>query len=145
MLPAAPSQHRSSRPRTRNPDERSTRSEHGAARACARGVELLINHGTFLCRNGFRDRFVHNGIINCTTHTATVDWPAAVTALDAGELPYSGGEHRLLRIAAGLAAEIPAHLRDCLTGLDHDNIQGSSARYSTLLDHDPESRFLDHF
>ena len=103
---------------------------NAALRACARGlyateasVELLISHGTFLRRNDFRHRFVHHGITDGTTHMAAIDWPAAVTALDAGELPCSGGEHRILRIAASLAAGIPADLRDCLTGLDHDNIQ----------------------
>ena len=101
-----------------------------ALRACACGiyateasVELLISHGTFLRRNDFRHRFVHHGITDGTTHMATIDWPGAVTALDAGELPCSGGKHRILRIAASLAAGIPADLRDCLTGLDHDNIQ----------------------
>jgi hypothetical protein len=99
-------------------------------RACARGiyateasVELLISHGTFLRRNDFRHRFVHHGITDGTTYMAAINWAAAVTAIDAGELPCSGGEHRILRIAASLAAGIPADLRDCLTGLDHHNIQ----------------------
>lgn len=101
---------------------------HAALRAHARGlyaveasVELLINHRVFLHRRDFRDRFVHHAagmadmaIINC---------PAAIAALEAGELPCSGGEHRMLRIAASLAAGIPADLRDRLTGLDHDNTQ----------------------
>lgn len=103
-----------------------------ALRAHARGLyaveasmELLINHQVFLRRREFRDRFVHHAasITDGTADMATIDWPAAITALEAGQLPCSGGEHRLLRIAASLAAGIPADLRDCLTGLDHDNIQ----------------------
>jgi hypothetical protein len=103
-----------------------------ALRACARGlypaeasVELLISHGSFLRRNDFRHRFVHHStsITDGTTPMATIDWPAAVIALDIGDLPCSGGEHRILRIAASLAHGIPVDLRDCLTGLDHHNIQ----------------------
>jgi hypothetical protein len=105
---------------------------HAALRAHARGVyaveagvELLINHRVFLRRRDFRDRFVHHAasLTNGTADMATIDWPAAVTALEAGELPCSGGEHRMLRIAASLAAGIPADLRDCIIGLDHDNVQ----------------------
>jgi hypothetical protein len=71
-----------------------------ALRACARGlhpaeaaIDLLISHALFLCRNDFRDRFVRHGvsITNGTTALATIDWSAAVTALDTGDLPSSGG------------------------------------------------------
>src|SRR5260370_12429306 len=53
---------------------------------------------------------------------ATIDWPAAITALGAS-LPCSGGERRMLRITASLAAGIPVDLRDTLTGLDDPTIQ----------------------
>jgi hypothetical protein len=46
---------------------------------------------------------------------AAIDWDAAVTALNAGELPCSGGERRLLLLSASLAAGIfsPGELRRC--------------------------------
>jgi hypothetical protein len=103
-----------------------------ALRACARGlypaeagVELLISHASFLHRNDFRHRFVRHGtsIADGATALAEIDWPAAVTALNTGDLPCSGGEQRILRIAASLAHGIPVDLRDCLTGLDHHNTQ----------------------
>ena len=53
---------------------------------------------------------------------ASIDWPAAITALDTGNLPCSGGEQRMLRLAASLADGIPVDLRDTLTGLDNHNI-----------------------
>jgi hypothetical protein len=103
---------------------------HTALRAHARGlypaeagIELLISHGSFLRRNDFRHRFVRpaTDIADRTTPMATIDWPALIAALT--DLPYSGGEQRILRIAASLADGIPVDLRDCLTGLDHHNIQ----------------------
>jgi ABC-type cobalamin/Fe3+-siderophores transport system ATPase subunit len=50
-----------------------------------------------------------------------IDWDAAITALHAGELPCSGGERRILQLAASLAAGTPVSLRDTVTGLDQDN------------------------
>ncbi len=51
------------------------------------------------------------------THAA-IDWAAATAALDAGILPCSGGERRILRLATSLAAGLPVDLRDAITGLD---------------------------
>jgi hypothetical protein len=125
-----------------------------ALRARARGiypaeaaVELLISHALFLCRNDFRDRFVHDGvsITDGTTALATIDWPAAVTALGTGDLPSSGGEQRILRIAASLAHGIPVDLRDCITGLDHHNIHRVITAVLHASGQRPQSRFLDHF
>jgi ABC-type cobalamin/Fe3+-siderophores transport system ATPase subunit len=68
---------------------------------------------------------VHTGtsITDGTTEMADVDWPAAISALDAGALPCSGGEQRMLRLAASLAAGTPVNLRDTLTGIDQRNTQ----------------------
>ncbi len=81
---------------------------HQALRACAAGiypaeagVGLLIGHDTWL----------HRG--------AT----AAIAALDAGDLPCSGGEQRMLRLAASIAGGTPVSLRDTLSGIDHRNVQ----------------------
>jgi len=91
-----------------------------ALRACAAGlytheagVSLLIANRTFLGRNDFTSRFI-------IRDTAT--GMAAVTALDAGEIPCSGGEQRTLRLAASIAGGIPVSLSDAITGLDRRNL-----------------------
>ena len=52
---------------------------------------------------------------------AVVDWEAAVAALEAGVLPCSGGEGRVLRIAASIGEGVPVDLREAVTGLDENN------------------------
>jgi hypothetical protein len=86
-------------------------------------VEILIDHATWLRRNDFTTRFVHT-TTNVTNEPvmASIDWPAAIASLDSGELPCSGGEGRILRLAASLAEGIPVDLRDAVTGLDTRNI-----------------------
>jgi hypothetical protein len=90
-----------------------------ALRACAAGlypleagVGLLIAHGTFL------HRIIHHG----TAGTAAVDWDAAISALDSGRLPASGGEQRIVRIADSLTAGHPVSLRDAVPGLDQHGL-----------------------
>ena len=53
---------------------------------------------------------------------AAIDWDAAITALTSGEIPCSGGERRILLLAASIADGIPVSLRDAVTGLDPENI-----------------------
>ena len=55
---------------------------------------------------------------------AAVDWEAAVAALDAGRLPCSGGEGRILRLAASISGGVPVDLRSALPGLDERNSAG---------------------
>lgn len=62
---------------------------------------------------------------------AAVDWDAAITALQAGELPCSGGERRVLQLSASLAGGVPVDLRDAITSLDDSNI----ARLVTAILH----------
>jgi hypothetical protein len=102
-----------------------------ALRACSDGfypteaaAEILIGHASWLCRDDFRDGFVDTGtsITDGTTLMAVIDWPAAIAALDNGGLPGSGGERRVLRIAASLADGIPVDLRDAFTGMDTANV-----------------------
>jgi hypothetical protein len=101
-----------------------------ALRARAQGLhcpqaaaELLIAQ-TWFHRADFRNNF-----INITPHLvdgqamANVDWAAAINALDAGGLPCSAGEQRMLRITASIGDGIPVNLQDSLTGLDERNIQ----------------------
>lgn len=94
-----------------------------ALRAAAEGLYpleaatgLIIAHGTWLDRDDFA-RFIHHG-----TGTAAIDWEAAIGALDAGELPSSGGEKRMLRLAASLADQAPVSLGQAITGIDDRNV-----------------------
>lgn len=88
-------------------------------------VELLIGHGTWLYREDFLEiavefgREITDGVI-----LAAVDWEAAVAALETGGLPCSGGEGRILRLAASLAGAVAVDLGSALPGLDERNIAG---------------------
>jgi hypothetical protein len=101
-----------------------------ALRACARGSHpleagtgLLTDCGSWLHREDFTSRVIITGtsISDGTTVLAATDWEAAVTALHAGELPASGGERRMLLLAASIAGGIPVSLYDTLPGIDHRN------------------------
>jgi hypothetical protein len=58
-------------------------------------VALVIDHGTFLHRDDFTSRFIEHGASGGTP-MAAIDWNVAITALNDGELPCSGGERRIL-------------------------------------------------
>jgi hypothetical protein len=99
-----------------------------ALRACAAGLypleagtELLISNGTFLHRDDFTGKFIDHGISDGAP-MAAIDWHAATTAITSGNLPCSGGERRILQLAASLAAGTPVSLRDTVTGIDDANI-----------------------
>jgi len=77
---------------------------------------LIIAHGTWLARDDF-ECFIHHG-----TGTAAIDWETAIRALDAGRLPSSGGERRMLRLAASLADQAPVSLGEAVTGIDGRNV-----------------------
>jgi hypothetical protein len=117
-----------------------------ALRACAAGLypleagaELLIANGTFLHRDDFTTRFIIHGT-SVGTPMAAIDWEAAATALHSGGLPCSGGERRILQLAASLAAGTPVSLRDTVTGLDNDN----TARLITAIRHASGKRPENH-
>src|SRR5258707_3991780 len=107
-------------------------SQHRLAeslRACARGIypdeaaiELLICHDTFLRRGDFTRHITTGDHRGNGAARAAIDWAAATTALDAGALPCSGGERRILRLAASLAAGLPADLPHIFTCLDDRNL-----------------------
>jgi len=101
-----------------------------ALRACAggiltaeAGVSLLIDCGGWLHRDDFTSPFIVTGtsISDGTTLMASIDWPAAVTALDAGHLPCGSGERHMLRLAASIAGGVPVSLSDALISIDHRN------------------------
>ncbi|MGH3406270.1 MAG: hypothetical protein ACRDRJ_27790 [Streptosporangiaceae bacterium] len=98
----------------------------GASGICSQqaAAELLIDLATFLDRRDFTSRFVEHSvsISDGVTAIASIDWPAAITALDTGGLACSGGERRMLKLAASFAGGIPVDLRDTITGLDDHNV-----------------------
>jgi hypothetical protein len=53
---------------------------------------------------------------------ASVDWEAAVAALEAGRLPCSASEAQMLRIAVSIADAVPVSLGEALSGLDNGNL-----------------------
>jgi hypothetical protein len=52
---------------------------------------------------------------------ASVGFEEAAHALEEGVLPCSGGEGRVLRIAASIGGGVPVDLREAVTGLDEAN------------------------
>jgi hypothetical protein len=97
-----------------------------ALRSCASGiltaeagVSLLIDCGGWLHRDDFTSQFITAA--DGVTMMAAIDWQAAVTALDHGQLPCSSGERHVLKLAASIAAGTPVSLSDALTGIDHRN------------------------
>ena len=100
-----------------------------ALRAWAKGlfsaeaaVELLIGHRSWLYREDFLEIAVEFGRgITSGAVMASVGFEEAARALEAGVLPCSGGEGRVLRIAASIGGGVPVDLREAVTGLDEDN------------------------
>jgi hypothetical protein len=101
-----------------------------ALRACASGiltaeagVTLLTSSGGWLHRDDFTSQFIITATSTSdgATLMASIDWQAAVTALDAGRLPCSSGERHMLRLAASIAAGTPVSLCDTLTSIDHSS------------------------
>jgi hypothetical protein len=94
-----------------------------AARAGAAGLysleaacDLAIST-RWLHRDDFT-RFVTTGtsLTDCGTELAHIDWQSVISRRDAGLLPCGSGENRILRLAASIAAGIPAGLNDALCG-----------------------------
>jgi hypothetical protein len=109
--------------RTPGPLHAALRAQAKGLLACEAATEPLIGQNSWLRRADFVEAFVHTdmGLVD-GTNMSCIDWPEAISALDAGRLPCSGGERRMLRIAASLADGIPVDLRDALSGLDSINI-----------------------
>ncbi len=84
-------------------------------------AELIIGNRAWLHRSDFTGLIITSPDILDDTPMAGIDWPCAISALDTGDMPCSGSEQRILRLAASLADGIPVSLRDTLTGLaDHN-------------------------
>jgi hypothetical protein len=87
-------------------------------------VNLLIDHHYWLTRPDFLNEFTDTfDSFTDGTPMAAICWPEAIAALDRGQLPASGSENRILRLAASLADGIPADLQTVLSGLDDNNLQ----------------------
>jgi hypothetical protein len=126
-----------------------------ALRSCARGIHpleagtgLLIDCGSWLHREDFTSRFITTGtsISDGVTLLATIDWEAAVAALHAGEVPASGGERRMLLLAASIAGGIPVSLYDTLPGIDRRNanlIVGAVAHAAGLAGPETDKQHLN--
>ena len=98
------------------------REHAGGLLADTAAVDLLARHHTWLARTDFRRHIPIGRCPTTDTPLAYIRWRAALTALTSGQLPCSSGEADILRIAAGLGATIPVHLRHVLSGLDRHNI-----------------------
>lgn len=85
-------------------------------------VDLVTGHGVWLRRAAFHQHIHVPRRQSGGVAMAYIDWPAATAALEDGALPCSGSEAAVLRIAAGLGADIPTRLREVLGSLDHRNI-----------------------
>ncbi len=101
----------------------------GAVHAGAAGLysleaacDLVISAG-WLHRDDFTC-FVSTGtsLTDGVTELAHIDWQSVISSRDAGLLPCSSGENRILRLAASIAAGIPVDLNDALSGLDQASI-----------------------
>lgn len=86
------------------------------------GTGLIISHGAFLQRSDFTRHVETAACISDGTPMAWIDWDAVIAALDSGHLPSSGGEQRIVRVAASLAAGHPVSLRDAIPGLDQRSL-----------------------
>jgi hypothetical protein len=86
-------------------------------------VMLIDRHGHFLHSAAFRRIIAAGSSITTGQPLAVIRWTAAIHALEAGQLPCSGSERAVLRIAASLADPgIAVNLRENLGNLDRRNI-----------------------
>ena len=86
-------------------------------------VMLIDRHGHFLHDPAFRRIIAAGSSITTGQPLAVIRWHAAIHALDCGQLPCSGSERAILKIAASLACPgITVGLRDNLGNLDARNI-----------------------
>jgi hypothetical protein len=85
--------------------------------SCEAAVELLIGHAWWL----YREDFLEIAVESDGHGSAAVDWEAAVAALGEGQLPCSGSEGQVLRLAASIAHGVRVDLGEAVSGLDRRN------------------------
>lgn len=87
------------------------------------GTELLIACQSWLWRSDFTTACITTGHgLGDGAVMAVIDWDTAIGELNGGGLACSGGEGRMLRLAASIAGGIPVDLREALPGLDRANL-----------------------
>ncbi len=92
--------------------------------AAEAAVELLIGHRLLLYRDDFGEVAVEfgrepfSGQVMVAVDFEAVAGALAAGALAAGALPYAGSAGRVLRLAASIAAGVPADLGNAVSGLD---------------------------
>jgi hypothetical protein len=91
---------------------------HAAGSLAAMAAAELLIAGAWPGRDDFAGFVTVAASPGSGLTVAVVDWEAAVAP---GGLCCSGGERRMLRAAASLAAGIPVDLRDAVAGLDGAN------------------------
>jgi len=107
------------------------------------GTELIISNGAWLRRHDFTTRFITRPASGFDGYQlAEIDWAAAVAAINTGQLPCSGGEQRLLRLADSIAGGIPVSLHDTLPGLDSSNIDLVTAAIRRAAGYPPIGSFM---
>jgi hypothetical protein len=84
---------------------------HAQGHYCLEAAAELLIAQSWLHRTDFSGKFLHirPGLLDGQAF-AIVDWAVAITALDAGDLPCSGGEQRMLRMTASIGDGIPVDL-----------------------------------
>jgi hypothetical protein len=98
--------------------------EHAAGSlADTAAVTLVHAHEVWLRRRDFQEEFLRARYCHPTcAPTLAIRWRAAITALGQGQLPCSGSEANLLRIAAAIGTDLPVRLRAALGNFDARNI-----------------------
>ncbi len=115
---------------TADPDPGSLAAAAAALRASASGpycaeagTELLIACQLWLWRADFAAAFITTGHSpGDSIVMAVIGWDTAIGVLNGGGLACSGGEGRILRLAASIAGGNPAGLREALPGLDRTSL-----------------------
>jgi hypothetical protein len=75
-----------------------------------------------------------------TTLMAWIDWDAALSAPHDGQIPLSGGEQRILTLAASIADGTPVSLRQAIPGLDNRNLKLLTTPIRHAAGHPPGHR-----
>lgn len=99
-------------------------------------VNLLITHRYWLTHPVFTGRLIHP--VDGHPARARIDWPAAITALERGQLAGTCSQAHVLRIAASLAVGTPISLRQILGGLDRTTITAVTAAITAANGTHPE-------
>ncbi|MEH0519410.1 hypothetical protein QBA38_10285 [Streptomyces stelliscabiei] len=86
-------------------------------------IGLLIGHGMWIKRLAERPGLLLIDYSGPYPQPYGIDWPKVAQALESKELPASGGELRILALAASLAdTAAPVPLGDAVSGLDATNL-----------------------